>query len=237
MQKDREIGTAVHLATQDATMRIFVQNLQKQSGLATELIDCWKPDIVLAQEINWRSESNEIKQQSAKFVSRITGYGTAIYGTNNDDDDAFTNIRYVQSPHPELGGVIRKKTIIATYRGIVDFVSFHGYNGQPQKDVSKLVDHVKAVLAELDVRRTNNRPVVWAGDWNTWSVEHLKAVEEVLFSGDNPFRRACSWPYPGRDEPLDHVFVRGDSIQLESYSVHQCASDHLGALLVLKIAR
>ncbi|CAB1109159.1 unnamed protein product [Ectocarpus sp. CCAP 1310/34] len=47
------------------------------------------------------------------------------------------------------------------------------------------------------------------------------------------FVLACSWPYPGRDLPLDHAFVRG--VQLESSFSYGCESDHNGAVLEISL--
>jgi hypothetical protein len=176
---------------------------------------------------------------------------------NGARDCYLTNIRRVDSPHAETGGFIRKKTIIATLHCIItsgsnstkqprsiQFVSFHGYNGQPFKKVSFLVDHVQAVLdvldsSDSDVETNDNNSAdddddaaaaVFAGDFNTWSQAHLDAVQVPLQRAG--FRHVLSWPYPGRDDfALDHVFIRGRSIQVQAdWSIFQNASDHQGAL-------
>lgn len=85
------------------------------------------------------------------------------------------NVRHVESPLAEVVGFIHKKTIIAVNMG-VEFVSFHGYNGQPMKNISKLVDHVDAVLTVL----SPSGPVVFAGDFNTWTQAHLDGVKVQL---------------------------------------------------------
>jgi exonuclease III len=226
-------------------MKVLVQNLQKWKGLATELIELHQPDVMLAQEINWRSEdiTNTTTKNNAAVcnISLTLGYGTAIYGGNSGD---LTNVRRINSPHAELliGGCIYKKTVMADFCSnnnnnddndadtavVIQFVSFHGYNGQPSKSIAKLVDHVVAVLEALNT--SDISAAVFAGDFNTWSQAHLDAVRVPLQNAG--FRHACSWPYPGRDVPLDHVFVRGCTVD-RHYAVVSCKSDHQGAVLEL----
>ena len=104
----------------------------------------------------------------------------------------------------------------------MQFVSFHGYNGQPFKSIEKLVAHVKAVIHVL-----SPGPVVFAGDFNSWSQGHLSAVKTIL--NEAGFHLAYSWPYPGRDFPLDHAFIRGVSLKASAH--FESVSDHLGAIL------
>ena len=194
-------------------MKVLVQNLQKRDNLATELFKQYDPDVMLLQEINLNSETHSFP---ANYVSR-RGYGTAI-GSKFD----ITNIKKIQSPCAEFGGTIHKKTTVATVNNTIQFVSFHGYNGQPFKDKRKLVEHVDAVMPEL-----SPGPAVFAGDFNTWSKDHLDAVKVKLESVG--FQLVYSWPYPGRDYPLDHAFLRG--LDLKSSEDYACASDHRGAIL------
>ena len=199
-------------------MKVLIQNLQKRSLLATQLFEEHNPDVMLAQEINLHSETRVFP---ASNVSSM-GYGTAISSKSGE----LENIKCVRSPHAEFGGTIHKKTIIAS-TGSVQFVSFHGYNGQPFKSKEKLVDHVEAVLKVL-----SPGPSILAGDFNTWSQEHLNAVKAKLES--EGFLLCYSWPYNGRDFPLDHAFVR--DLTLKSSVDYECASDHRGAILELEMS-
>jgi endonuclease/exonuclease/phosphatase (EEP) superfamily protein YafD len=199
-------------------MKLVVQNLQKRSHAATDLVQEYEPDVLLAQEFSLTSEDQHIFP--AHFTSR-SGYGTAIYGRQTS---SILNVRHVESPHAEVGGFIHKKTTVADYMG-VEFVSFHGYNGQPIKNISKLVDHVDAVLTVV----STSGPAVFAGDFNTWTQAHLDGVKVKLEKAN--FHLARSWPYPGRDFPLDHVFVR--EMRVEAFSTFRTKSDHTGALLEL----
>ena len=194
-------------------MKVLVQNLQKRNGLATQLFEeHHHPDVMLVQEINIYSETCNF---TASNVSK-RGYGTAI-----GSEFEMSNIKYVESPYAEVGGFIRKKTTIATIQS-VQFVTFHGYNGQPFKDKDKLVAHVEAVLEKL-----TPGPALLAGDFNTWSKEHLDVVKDKMEGAG--FHLAYSWPYGGRDFPLDHAFIRG--LEMKQSANYECASDHRGAIL------
>jgi endonuclease/exonuclease/phosphatase (EEP) superfamily protein YafD len=76
-------------------------------------------------------------------------------------------------------------------------------------------------------------PTIFAGDFNTWTQRHLDAVTTKLEEAG--FHLAFSWPYPGRDIALDHVFLRGDGIQLVNTRVFSSKSDHQGVLLELQL--
>ncbi len=209
-------------------VKVLIQNLQKTSNLASDLLEDNDPDLMLAQEINLHSESGQ-DDFSASNVSSL-GYGTAIVAHKSvrNKNPTVTDVQRVDSPYAEFGGLIRKKTTIATVQGI-RFVSFHGYNGTPFRSIEKLVAHVDAVLSVL----SPSGPAVFAGDFNTWTEDHLEAVEKSLKRAG--FRLVYSWPYPGRDFPLDHAFIRGE-LQVESSSHYSCASDHNGALLQLQLS-
>jgi len=208
-------------------MKVLVQNLQKKSNLASELYEKYNhPDVILAQEINLPSETqNKNLFERSHNTSNITGYGTAI-GTKLD----VSNVKLIKSPYPEFGiGTIYKKTTIASI-GKIEFVSFHGYNGQPFKNKEKLVAHVDAVLSKLERGKGS---CMFAGDFNTWSQEHLDAVTAKLKTYG--FHHAYSWPYPGgRVVPLDHVYLR--KLNLTKSETYCCKeSDHNGALLEVEV--
>mmetsp|Transcript_3403 Transcript_3403/g.4550 ORF Transcript_3403/g.4550 Transcript_3403/m.4550 type:complete len:214 (+) Transcript_3403:95-736(+) len=212
-------------------MKVLIQNLQKKPGLATELLLEHSPDVMLAQEIDFLSEKNHSDDNANGSYAHNTsklGYGTAIHSSDrNKNCHPITDIHLIDSPYTEFGGLIRKKTTIGTIEGI-QFVSFHGYNGTPFKSIDKLVAHVQAVVEVLSPAAAH--PAVFAGDFNTWTQEHLNAVKTTLEKAG--FNLAYSWPYPGRDFPLDHAFVRG--VEIREASFYHCTSDHNGALLELK---
>mmetsp|Transcript_29534 Transcript_29534/g.53575 ORF Transcript_29534/g.53575 Transcript_29534/m.53575 type:complete len:204 (+) Transcript_29534:224-835(+) len=199
-------------------MKVLIQNLQKKEGLATQLSATYDPDVLLVQEINLTSETSPFP---ANNVSSM-GYGTAI-GSRFE----LSNIQTILSPYSECGGFIHKKTTVATVKSI-QFVSFHGYNGQPFKNKEKLVAHVEAVLAVL----SPSGPALFAGDFNTWSEEHLVAVKVCMEKFH--FSLAYSWSYPGRKKrTLDHAFARG--LKISGMLDYSCESDHRGAILEIEV--
>lgn len=202
-------------------MKVLIQNLQKRPGLATKLYEEHKPNILMVQELNYHTE------RSGLFpAKKLIGIGKSGYGTAIGSEYTIANIKKVIAPYPEIGGLIRKRTTIATIKG-VQWISMHAYNGQPFKDKHKLVAHVEAVLNKLEPG-----PAVFAGDFNTWSKVHLDAVKETVEKVG--FRHVYSWPYNGRDLPLDHVFIRGD-IRVKKAENFVSPSDHRGAILELEI--
>jgi len=132
------------------TMKVLIQNLQKRKHLGTELFESYDPDVMLVQEINIYSETLSFPANNTSSM----GYGTAIWSKYGME-----NIKKVQSPYAEVGGIVHKKTTIASIKSI-QMISFHGYNGQPLKNKQKLVAHVEAVLHELDP----GQPALFAGD-------------------------------------------------------------------------
>lgn len=220
-------------------MKVLVQNLQKRSGLASSLDSTYTPDILLVQEIYLQGESLPF---TANNVSRM-GYGTAIgVGSGGELSPALklTHVQRVDSPYAEVGGLIHKKTTLArvhlptTHSNgsvTVQLVSFHGYNGQPFQNIEKLIAHVDAVLKKLNDSDANKLPALFAGDFNSWSKEHIDAITKRMES--DGFQHVYSWPYPNRELPLDHAFVRG--LSLRKSQNYECASDHRGALLELDV--
>lgn len=206
----------------ETTMTVVVQNLQKTSGLASRLVHENNPDVLLSQEINLSTEHTAFRKSTVTNTSK-QGYGTAIYAK---DVGALSNIHRVRSPYTEIGGLIFKKTVVATCKQI-QFVSFHGYNGQPMKNVAKLRAHVEAVLSVLD----KTGPSIFAGDFNTWSYAHVDAIQEVLTNAG--FQRSFEWPYPGRETPLDYAFTRG--VVISKSSIFSNESDHNGAVLEIAL--
>ena len=222
-------------------MKVLVQNLQKRSGLASSLDAKYTPDILLVQEINLSSESLPFP---AHAVSRM-GFGTAIGIGSTAPSLTLTKIQRVESPYAEFGGLVHKKTTLACVHipsepssslvdastSTVQLVSFHGYNGQPFQSIEKLIAHVNAVLEKMQDSHNNNMPAIFAGDFNTWTQAHIDAVMKRMES--DRFHHVYSWPYPNRDLPLDHVFVRG--LALRESQNYECASDHRGAILELDV--
>lgn len=196
---------------------IAVQNLQKKPALAGHLLRAHPVDVLLAQEVNLRSEPCLFTR--AHHTSRL-GFGTGIHSTSTECQPR--QIAKVISPGAELGGFVRKKTTVAVCFGIT-CVSFHGYNGTPWRDVKGLAEHVRAVVAVLP----KEGPVIFAGDFNTWTEAHLAAVSKELDAIG--LELAFSWPYPGREHPLDHVFLR--ELKLERCQTFTSNADHLGAIV------
>jgi endonuclease/exonuclease/phosphatase (EEP) superfamily protein YafD len=199
-------------------MLVVVQNLQKHAHLGSDVVMEYQPDIALVQEVRLPTEEPGLFD-AASNVGCYTGWGTAIYSR-----ESLSRVRRIDSPHSEFGGLFRKRTTLAYSQGI-DWVSFHGYNGQPFKNLEYLLDHVRLVHESVA-----NGPAVFAGDFNTWTDEHVQAVKHELERSG--FELGGSWPYAGRQGPLDHIFVR--DCKMANLSTFENSSDHLGAVITLQ---
>ena len=223
---------------QRGSIKIVVQNIDEQRGLASQLIQELDPDILLVQDINLHSEEEDfLNNHIAEEESKILGGGNAIIYTK--EPSSLTDIQRITSPHPEFGGFVNSKTIVATVSvpkiSKIRVVSFHGNNGQPMmsnKSISKLCNHVQAVLEQSELMGDyEDYPAIFAGEFNTWTMKHMEAVTTLMQQAG--FEHAFSWPNKGREFPLDHVFLR--NLQLTSAKIYKNQSDHEGAILELEI--
>jgi hypothetical protein len=210
-------------------MKVIIQNLEKQQQLATRLVQQHNPDVLLAQEIDINGEDSRlVNKQMVSNTSKL-GYGTAIYAKL-----PFIISDVVLSPHAEFGGFIYKKTTIGRTNDGIYWITFHGYNGQPFKNINNLCDHVSAVITKLNqLPDGKTAPSLFAGDFNTWTEAHLQGVKTILESAG--YQLACSWKYPTKDLILDHAFIRGLKL-IGKPEIFRNESDHDGAEIVLEVS-
>ncbi len=115
-------------------------------------------------------------------------------------------------------GLVYKATAVATLDSGLTLVSFHGYNGTFQgRQVQDLLDHVAAVIAALPP----NGPVLFGGDFNTFTAEHVEALEACM--GAAGFECHIRVPYDSK-KTLDFVFTRQCTAALVDSGSHE--SDH-----------
>jgi endonuclease/exonuclease/phosphatase (EEP) superfamily protein YafD len=113
---------------------------------------------------------------------------------------------------------VYKATSIAHLESGITLVSFHGFNGTFQgRRVEDLIEHVDSVRNRLE----NAGPVVWAGDFNTFTEDHVTALEEYMRKSG--FSMDISVPYNFM-RTLDFVFTREcKAVMIESGNY---GSDH-----------
>ena len=59
-------------------MKIVALHLQKKPDLASNLVQTYKPDMLLAQEFSLATEPVQFRKDGAHYTSKL-GYGTAIW--------------------------------------------------------------------------------------------------------------------------------------------------------------
>jgi endonuclease/exonuclease/phosphatase (EEP) superfamily protein YafD len=181
-------------------MRVLCWNLEKR-GLVKWALDTFNPDIALFQE-HWQKE-NQVHRAPGYFVKHTESYlkknspcGTACYSRN--PVQAWESVVTKQKEF----FISMRKTMCAVKVNGVWFMSVHVYNGWPFKSVRKMTD----CIYEFATSIPRNEPAVIAGDFNTWTEEHLDAAYFTL--SRLGFTKEMSIPFD-KKKTLDHVFSRG----------------------------
>jgi len=207
------------------TTRVVCWNLEKRD-LVPYALNTFGADIGLFQEYNASFAMPGIEEYSRVEALSFDTYGTSVFYRNSRFPRLVERIA-VNSPHGDFRprfwrGLVYKTSAIAVFDSLI-VVSFHGYNGTLQgRRPRKLADHVEAVLNALGPYLTDRRrPVVFAGDFNTFTTEHHDAVEAVLVN--HGFRKAIEVRYD-RFKTLDLVFTRDCDANRVASDWHE--SDH-----------
>lgn len=100
-----------------------------------------------------------------------------------------------------------KVLVVCTH--VVNFVT----TGAFTKSIYEICERIKS----------HDGPVVMAGDFNTWSVKRSLILKQIL--GDVGLRQ-IDFEKDERLLQLDHVFVRGISVQFAKILSHSVGSDH-----------
>ena len=219
---EKMTGQFKRTALNQKYMRIITWNLQKK-GLAPWSLQTFNPDFALFQE-HWLKPNFNPKYFSWAVFSteslrkKDSPCGTSIYAK----DHTAVDVLRLTTTQKEFFIKARKT---ATAVRFIDFqtnkefylMSVHAYNGWPRHDVTKFALCIAEFLRALP----HDKPALIAGDFNTFTKEHLDALNEEMVS--QGFSRAISIPYDSK-KTLDHVYVRGMQARLIT-SGHD-ASDH-----------
>jgi endonuclease/exonuclease/phosphatase (EEP) superfamily protein YafD len=109
--------------------------------------------------------------------------------------------------------------------GIVHVINIHALNFNLG---SKFERHVNSVAAFI---KTLNGPVIWTGDFNTWSSGRQKHLDKVASSLGLAHVKLAN---DKRNLKLDHVYVRGlDVVSAELLNGYK-SSDHLPVKVILR---
>jgi len=218
-------------------MRIICWNLEKRSELTHWAFDHKHPNIALFQEWVGKTENGaqddgvfriEMGKQgieldlgiAASFCKGSGVAGTCIM-TTGIHIKKFTSVRAPKADYrlQFWKGMAHKATAIALLVSGLTVVSFHGYNGTFQgRKVEDLMGHIDVVMGSL---QNTDGPVVWAGDFNTFTAEHLQAVDDYMTAAG--FCCDLRVPYDSK-KTLDLVFTRLCRAELVETGKHY--SDH-----------
>lgn len=179
-------------------MLIFSWNLHKMA-LAATILASHKPDVALFQEF-WLHQNLDLGSGYGSFLAQSFDKKGSPSGTMIASRDHIDATKIVYSPHEESFVGIKKATAIGTVDGI-QFASMHGYNGWPAKEIPYLIDHVRAVLSAMN----DSGRAVFAGDFNTWTVDHRKAV--IAVCQEFGFEYVAAAPLD-KKKTFDMIFVR-----------------------------
>jgi len=184
-------------------------------ALAASILAAQKPDVALFQEF-WLSENPTLAAPYSMFLAQSFDKRGSPTGTTIHSVLPIERTMVVLSPHEEILIGVKKATAIGTVDG-VQFASMHGYNGWPRKDVEYLIDHVGAVLSAMN----SQGPAVFAGDFNSWTPEHISEVKRVCH--EFGFEFFNSVPYDSK-KTFDMVFIR--DLKCSDFKTGRGLSDH-----------
>jgi hypothetical protein len=216
------------------SLRVICWNLEKRSELIDWVFRNKQPHVALFQE--WVGQALTDDQHSSQ-VSLSSGVRRITVGTSSLSMDigvaasfevnggvAGTSImapkitKFCSAMAPKgdyrlqfWKGMIHKATSIAQLDCGLTMISFHGYNGTFQgRQVDDLIDHVDSVMKVMKTLPNPDGPVVWAGDFNSFTFDHVIALEKFMFAaGFN-----CDWKVPYDSKKiLDFVFTRQCSVK------------------------
>lgn len=193
-------------------MIILNWNLQKK-GLVSWALRAFNPDFALFQE-HWLLPNRDAcfpnyeVHHTISLTKKGSPCGTAVYAKDGD----VVNVMNIATSQKEFFIKARKT---ATAVQMFDketgklfwLMSVHGYNGWPTHNVTKFALSIAEFIRALPP----NEPAIIAGDFNTFTEEHLAALNvEMVALG---FSRRISIPYD-KKKTLDHVYTRGATASL-----------------------
>eukprot|EP01080_Neovahlkampfia_damariscottae_P003301 gene3301-5742_t len=197
----------MHEQEQVETIKVLCYNLEKRE-LVSKMLLKYIPDIALFQEwvLAFNQESINLSwsmKYTQSFEKKKKPCGTSIYSLKEPQ-----SVVHHLSEHSEFVIGVQKSSCAVKIDDIW-FISIHAYNGFPFKSVDKLQNHIESTLKSLGSE--NKHPIVFAGDFNTWTDVHLDAIKSTCekFGLSHNF----AIPYDEK-KTLDHCFSRGVNVKL-----------------------
>ena len=238
--KDSEVsytlneGSADHYAIEKSKIKVLVWNLYK--GEKDSFAKDYKAlsagkDIILLQEVTTHSRMKKVIQADTTRTYHMatsffdtdenwTRSGTATASKYKVSEASWQRSRYVE-PFVKTPKMISiAKFDIAGSSEQLMTLSIHGVNFVSAK---KLKDQISQAAALIS---THKGPVIFGGDFNTWSDKKLEAMNSTLTKVGLVAVPFGSGRMETFGKPLDHVFIKG--VTLNSSKVHKNieGSDH-----------
>lgn len=116
---------------------------------------------------------------------------------------------------PKVSGY---SSVLVPEIGRIHIINTHGLNFNMGSDFKKQIDHITSFIQKL------SGPVIWAGDFNTWSSDRMNYLNQKTTSVSLKHLQPKN---DNRGQKLDHIFVRGlKFIEAEVMNDYK-SSDHL----------
>lgn len=100
---------------------------------------------------------------------------------------------------------------------IVHLINTHALNFNTGSSFERQIDHLASFISQL------SGPVIWAGDFNTWSPARKSYLNKVTLSLQLLHLKPATDP---RNLVLDHIYIRGMTA-LKTEVLSENSSDHL----------
>ncbi len=154
-------------------------------------------------------------------------------GVLNISDSYGTFPKTYHTPHREFIVGTPKASLITYYttsnQQKLLVVNTHGIN------FGGLTAFKTQIKILADALKSHSGPIIWAGDFNTWSSKRLSYIKQItseLNMNQVLFSLNCVKRFLGK--PLDHIFIRGLKVN-EKQCFQSSGSDHNPQLVELKI--
>ncbi len=170
---------------------------------------------------------------ASSFKYKSSGHATGVV---TGSVAAPTDVQYLRSEGREFLGFSPKMTLITKYalEGLdkeLMVINIHALNSVTWKKLAA------QILAALRVARDHDGPVLFAGDFNTWSRKKeafvLRAMERAGFSNTQLQFSEYRMHVFGR--PLDYIFTRGLKAKSAEVLFMAMGSDHKPLSAVLSV--
>ncbi|WP_245597671.1 endonuclease/exonuclease/phosphatase family protein [Psychromonas aquimarina] len=194
-----------------------------------------KADLFTLQEVKHSIQLKEFSRANQLFYlhNYAFKYAGFVYGVNTLSKFPATQVCATRYSEPWI--IVPKTGLAATYslansNQTLLVINLHGVNftftSQPLKD---------QLQPYLSLIKQHNGPILFSGDFNTWTDARLDDVEQALIKSgfkETLFHKDQRTSVFGL--PLDHVYYRGLKV-INSESISTEASDHNPQLVTFDI--